>query len=149
QAPLGVEHLDVAGVAIVVAQSRKAGVIAERGDGPLQRCLRRTRARSGDQRILDIGKRRLHRLAVIRERDTLSGFGLLHLPCDEAGVEDRRGQSRYERPRARRSGEKIAERGGHRTEYAGQRDRRKVKRLYSADLRVGRDQLLLRLPYVG
>ena len=91
----------------------------------------------GNQRLLDVGERGKHRLAVGLEVLQLHAFRLFQLTFQQEAVEDRLGQRRRERvePCARR--EQRCQRGALETGRACQLNLRKERRAGGFDAEVG------------
>src|SRR6185437_5290301 len=136
-------------IAALVLKVREAVVGLQRFDEPLLRDELLGKLLSRDERVVDVAERVLDRLAIVRKHRALRRFRLRDLCADKSRREDRAGQLARVAPYARRALEEARQLAARGAEGAGQRYRRKVQRLRGADLRVGRDELLLGLHEIG
>ena len=99
--------------------------------------------------VLDFLEAREHRLAVGRHLHVVRGDRLVARRPAQPAVEDALDRRGAERPEAARRGEQVGEVGGAKAARPGKRERREVRGLGDADLRVRGDQGLLGLADIG
>ena len=89
EAPLGVEDLDVARIAVVIAEPGDAGVFLQGVDLPFLRLQLLAGAPLIDEGVIDLAESRLYRALVAEERLLLDGFRCPELSQQGAAREDR------------------------------------------------------------
>ena len=149
QAAVRVEHGQVIGVAVVVAEPGDFGILAQAVHLALLGGQLPVGLLAGHKRVVDLAEAVLHRPLVGGEHLRLHGLGLAHVARDPAGGEDGQAHRHGVLPDLRRPGEQVIEVTAGRTEGPGQTDARKISRPSGADAGIGRDQVLLGLADVG
>src|SRR5207249_11450453 len=142
---LRLQDRGVGGVTVVVLKRRKAGVIFQRRDQAALCSNLLLQLLAGNKGIGNVGKGILDRLLIAIKGRLLSGLRLRDLAAYRTEGEDRTHRLARVIPYTRWPGKEIRQVTAGAAERAGQRNRRKVKRLGCADLRIGGDELLLGL----
>src|SRR5687767_7020578 len=103
QAALGVEHVELARDAVLVAQAGEARGLGERRGARRLGVVGFAGARLRDECGAHLAERRADRLLVLRERSTLARLGLVGARSEPAAAEDRLGNAGGDRPEERRT----------------------------------------------
>src|SRR5258706_11586192 len=138
EAALGVEDVELAGDAVVVAQAREAQGLAQRLGARRFGFVALERARLRGERAADFAERGLDGLLVLRQDLALARRGGIGAGLEPAAGEDRLGQREADVPEAGRTGEEVGERGALAAKRAGERDGGKHLRARLRDARVRR-----------
>ena len=149
QCALGVEHLEVAGIAVVVAQVGEIHLAQQR----LHRLFDRGDALGGlalgDDGIAHLGEGADDGLAIRGRGGALVGRGEIDLCRGEPGIEQRHAERAGEAPGLRGTAEQVAQGQALAAESRGQRDLREPGGAGRRHLGLGGAQRLLRLLDVG
>src|SRR5258708_3164608 len=97
-----------------------------------------------DQRVRNVGERRLNGLLILDESALPPRFGKLHVGLQTARGEDRLRNLRHKAPGTVRPVEQARQLRALTAQKSAQADLRKIRGLRDADVRVGGDQVLLR-----
>src|SRR6185295_6760670 len=149
EAALGVDHVELACHAVLVAQAREAQRFVERRLARALRLEALQRALLHDERGAHFAEGRADRLLVLEQGLALARAGRLAPRLQAAAGEDRLGEAGGELPRGGRgAGEEVAERGALAAEEAGEGDGGKHLAARDGDARVRSRERALRVDEV-